>query len=234
MQKDINDLDYTVDALFYSDGTKKYDRIDSVVRNSTSCTPVRNSRRKKQKPKGMNNLAKKAIIFVALGAGIVIGAHELSDAVDTYKKDLDVRKTISSVVGENTHTFGYNTNEQRPYWDYDIYNIACDFLNKNKEYDIDTRIYGCYSDLNEYKKEEHMDEIFAKMSMLIGNNPENYTEDEIKACLHSSFSEYLDSKNITLEDYNKLMSKVIRAYAKEDKQEEEIAELLGELNGGAR
>ena len=49
-----------------------------------------------------------------------------------------------------------------------------------------------------------------------------YTEEEIKACLHSSFDEYLESKNITLEDYNKLMEKVIKAYVKEDKSQEEI------------
>ena len=57
MAKDINDLDYTVDVLFNMDGTKKYDRIDSVVRKSTNCTPTRNTRRKKQKPKGINELA---------------------------------------------------------------------------------------------------------------------------------------------------------------------------------
>ena len=61
-----------------------------------------------------------------------------------------------------------------------------------------------------------------------------YTEEEIKACLHSSFDEYLESKNITLEDYNKLMEKVIKAYVKEDKSQEEINNLLGELNGGSR
>ncbi len=60
MAKDINDLDYTVDVLFNMDGTKKYDRIDSVVRKSTNCTPTRNTRRKKQKPKGINELAKKS------------------------------------------------------------------------------------------------------------------------------------------------------------------------------
>lgn len=234
MQRDINDQDYSIKAFFNSDGTKKYDRIDNVVVKSTNCTPVKNTRKKKQKPKGMSALAKKAIIFVALGAGIVIGSHELDDSIDTYKKDLDVRKTISSVVGENTHTFGYNANEKRPYWYYDVDKIAESVLNENKEYDIDTRIYGSYSELNEYKKEEHMDQIFVEMSKLIGSNPEKYTEEEIKACLHGSFSEYLDSKNITLEDYTKLMDKVIRAYAKEDKQEEEITQLLGELNGGAR
>ena len=186
MAKDINDLDYTVDVLFNMDGTKKYDRIDSVVRKSTNCTPTRNTRRKKQKPKGINELAKKAIIFVTLGAGLIVGANAVKDASTTFTKTQEVRKTIGSVVMDNTGYYGYNPNEERPYWDYNTYNMAEDILDKNKEYDIDTRIYGCYS------------------------------------------------KNITLEDYNKLMEKVIKAYVKEDKSQEEINNLLGELNGGSR
>ena len=234
MAKDINDLDYTVDVLFNMDGTKKYDRIDSVVRKSTNCTPTRNTRRKKQKPKEINELAKKAIIFVTLGAGLIVGANAVKDASTTFTKTQEVRKTIGSVVMDNTGYYGYNPNEERPYWDYNTYNMAEDILDKNKEYDIDTRIYGCYSNLNEYKKTEFMDEIFRNMSRLIGDSPEKYTEEEIKACLHSSFDEYLESKNITLEDYNKLMEKVIKAYVKEDKSQEEINNLLGELNGGSR
>ena len=67
-----------------------------------------------------------------------------------------------------------------------------------------------------------------------------YSEDEIKSALHSSFQDYLDSKNITLEEYEELMDKVIKAYAKEDKSEEEVASLLSKLNdagtrdGGSR
>ena len=234
MTNDINDLDYTVDVLFNKDGTKKYDRIDNIVRKSTNCTPTRNIRRKKQKPKGINELAKKAIIFVSLGAGLIVGANAFKDGIDNLNKTQEVRNTIGSSVSENTEYFGYNPNEERPYWDYNTHNMAEDILDKNKEFDIDTRIYGCYSNLNEYKKNEFMDEIFRNMSRLIGDSPEKYTEEEIKACLHSSFDEYLESKNITLEDYTKLMEKVIKAYVKEDKSQKEINNLLKELNGGSR
>ena len=47
MENDINDLDYTVNALYNSDGTKKNNRIDSVVRKSTNCTPTRVTKRSK-------------------------------------------------------------------------------------------------------------------------------------------------------------------------------------------
>ena len=231
MENDINDLDYTVNAIF---NTKKHDRIDDVVRKSTNCIPTRNVKRSKQKPKGMNDLAKKAIIFVSLGAGLVASAHAIKDFTATENKTKDIKDSISSVVSENIDYYGYNQNEKKPYWNYDTYNMAKDILDKNKEYDIDTRIYGCYSNLNEYNKNEFMDEIFRTMSKIIGDSPENYTEAEIKSCLHSTFDEYLASKNITLTDYSKLMEKVIRAYAKEDRSQDEIADLLGELNGGSR
>ena len=109
-----------------------------------------------------------------------------------------------------------------------------------KEYDIDTRIYGCFRALNEYEKESYMNELFSKMSRIIASNPASYSEDEIKSALHSSFQDYLDSKNITLEEYEELMDKIIKAYAKEDKSEEEVASLLSKLNdagtrdGGSR
>ena len=109
--------------------------------------------------------------------------------------------------------------------------MASDVLNNNKEYDIDTRIYGCFRALNEYDKTEHMNELFSKMSRLIADEPGEYTEDEIKSALHSSFQEYLDSKSITLDEYETIMEKVIKEYAKEDISQEKINDLLDQLNG---
>ena len=109
--------------------------------------------------------------------------------------------------------------------------MASDVLNNNKEYDIDTRIYGCFRALNEYDKTAHMNELFSKMSRLIADEPGKYTEDEIRSALHSSFQEYLDSKSITLDEYESIMEKVIKEYAKEDISQEKINDLLGQLNG---
>ena len=232
----INDLDYTVNSIFGPNGAIKHSnsRIDTLVEESTKCGPVKYTKKSRQKPKGMKNLAIKAIVFVALGAGLVSGIHGLKEAYEDFERVEEVRDIIGSPVSENTEYFGYNSNEQRPYWDYDTYNMARDVLDTNKEYDVDTRIYGCYSSLNEYRKEASMDEIFRNMSKFINDNPDAYTEDEVKACLHDSFGDYLNSKNITLEDYTKLMEKVVKAYTSENKSEEEIKSLLSELNGGSR
>ena len=146
----------------------------------------------------------------------------------------EIKNIIGGVERDSFRSNGYNYSEKRTDWWYDIEQMANGVLNENKEYDIDTRIYGCYSRLNEYKKDEFMDAVFKEMSKLIGSTPDAYTDEEIKACLHSSFKEYLDSKGISLEDYTKLMENVIRAYASEDRSQEEIASLLGELNGGSR
>ena len=59
-------------------------------------------------------------------------------------------------------------------------------------------------------KTEHMNELFSKMSRLIADEPGKYTEDEIRSALHSSFQEYLDSKSITLDEYETIMEKVIK------------------------
>lgn len=211
-----------------------YDRLNEIIKNSTNSTPVRNTRRKKRKPKGIKNLAKKAIVFVAIGASLTAGGYIMGNTLTEISKAEDIRDTVNNVVVENTNIYGYNFNEDRPYWDYNLESIASGILNENKEYDIDTRIYGCYNELNEYKKEEHMDYIFNVMSNMIESNPGRYTEDEIKACCHESFDEYLKSKNISLEEYTEIMEKVLRAYAKENAEQEQLDNLLDELKGGSR
>ena len=56
----------------------------------------------------------------------------------------------------------------------------------------------------------------------------------VNEAFSEAISDYLNSKNITLEDYTKLMEKVVKAYTSENKSEEEIKSLLSELNGGSR
>lgn len=48
------------------------------------------------------------------------------------------------------------------------------------------------------------------MSRLIADEPGGYTEDEIRSALHSSFQEYLDSKSITLDEYETIMEKLLK------------------------
>lgn len=240
MGANINDLDYTVSKMFNSDGTRREsinkinDRIardDEAYRLSVERPPVKNTRSKKRKPSGIKGIGKKIIIMVALGAGLTVGIHELKQAMEVGENANEIKDTLATVVSANTSVDGYNHAEQRPYWWYDMNQMASGVLNNNKEYDIDTRIYGCFRALNEYDKTAHMNELFSKMSRLIADEPGKYTEDEIRSALHSSFQEYLDSKSITLDEYESIMEKVIKEYAKEDISQEKINDLLGQLNG---
>ena len=240
MNDNVQDLDYTVNRMFNSDGTRKVTRDENAYNLSVNRPMVKNRRTKKKKAMGIKEIATKTIILVALSAGLTVGIHELHEAMEVGENAKENKNELGASVTENTEIAGYNKNEQRPYWWYQMDNVASDVLNSNKEYDIDTRIYGCFRALNEYEKESYMNELFSKMSRIIASNPASYSEDEIKSALHSSFQDYLDSKNITLEEYEELMDKVIKAYAKEDKSEEEVASLLSKLNdagtrdGGSR
>lgn len=211
-----NDLDYTLYNI------SNNSRMQKVIEESTKCKPVLDTRVKKTKPKGMTKIAKKAILFIALGAGIVIGVNEVADIYKTTQ----VKEEFASNVFESTQNYGNDT------FGYDYDSLALGILNQNKDYDIDTRIYGCYTNL--INKNQNMDEVFKSMSTIIESMPEKYSEEEIKACLHDSLEDYLDSKNITLQDYTTLMNQVLKMYARENKNEEQINELLGKLNGGSR
>ena len=235
MNDNVQDLDYTVNRMFNSDGTRKVTRDENAYNLSVNRPMVKNRRTKKKKAMGIKEIATKTIILVALSAGLTVGIHELHEAMEVGENAKEIKNELAAAVTENTEIAGYNKNEQRPYWWYQMDNVASDVLNSNKEYDIDTRIYGCFRALNEYDKTEHMNELFSKMSRLIADEPGGYTEDEIRSALHSSFQEYLDSKSISLSDYESLMNKVLIAYAKGNVNMDEVNELLSELNqGGAR
>ncbi len=234
MDANINDLDYTVNLMGKWNKEKETTRDDEAYKLSVGRPPVKNARRKMRKPAGIKAIGKKVIIIVALGAGLTVGIHELKAAMEIGESVKEIEKTLAEPVSTNTTVDGYNYTEQRPYWWYDMHEVASDVLENNKEYDIDTRIYGCFRALNEYNKTSYMDELFSKMSRLIADEPGKYTEDEIKSALHSSFQDYLDSKNISLEEYESIMEKVIKAYAREDGSQEQINDLLNQLNAGDR
>ena len=147
MGANINDLDYTVSAMFNNDGTRREtsnktnDRIardDEAYNLSVGRPPVKNTRSKKRKPSGIKDIGKKIIIMVALGAGLTVGIHELKQAMDIGENANEIKDTLATVVSANISVDGYNHAEQRPYWWYDMNQMASDVLNNNKEYDIDT------------------------------------------------------------------------------------------------
>lgn len=234
----MDDMDTIINHLWGPNGAanKKEEQHyeEFAYEMSTNKKPVRYKTRQKQKPKGIKSITRKAILLIALSSSLVVGGSVLKNQAELSSAKWDIDKNLGSVVRENTNYFGYNENEQRQYWDYDIMDISSDILNKNQEYDIDTRIYGAYKSLNEYRKDEFMNELFQSLQSITQSNPDKFTEDVINACNHSSLNDYLESKGITLDEYQNIMDDILRAYAKDTLNEEEITELLQKLNGGAR
>lgn len=232
---DVNELDYSVNALFNQDGTAKRSFSSGAEEMSVNRPKVRNKRRTIQKTKGVKSLAEKAILFVALGSLLTVGANSIKNTQELNAEVKRIETELGESATANKEYGGFNEQAGEYYWWYDVGGASKDILDNNKNYDIDTRIYGCYNKLGDYDKIEHMDKIFQNMSTLIANDPSKYTEDEIKACMHNSFQDYLDSKSISLSDYESLMNKVLIAYAKGNVNMDEVNELLSELNqGGAR
>lgn len=229
---DVNELDYSVNALFNQDGTAKKSFSSSAEEMSVNRPKVRNKRRTIQKTKGVKTLAEKAILFVALGSLLTVGANSIKNTQELNAKVKRIETELGESATANKEYGGFNEQAGEYYWWYDVGGASKDILDNNKNYDIDTRIYGCYNKLGDYDKIEHMDKIFQNMSTLIANDPSKYTEDEIKACMHNSFQDYLDSKSISLSDYEFLMNKVLIAYAKGNVNMDEVNELLSELNQG--
>lgn len=236
--ENINDFDYTINAMFNSDGTHKFKSneetpsksIEELSIQSKSVRPVKYDKKRKRKSKGIKEIAVKIIILAGISAGLISGIHELKNVMDVSQTAMEIKNTIGGVEQDSLRIGEYNYSEKRTNWWYDIEQMANGVLNENKEYDIDTRIFGVYNKMNEYNKNEHMDALFSRMSRIISENPNGYTKEEIASCLHSSFQEYLDSKGLNAEEYTDLMNKIIKAYAKDSIDEKELDDLLTNLN----
>lgn len=255
---DINDEDYVVNKMFNSDGTKKTSREDKIYQKSSNVPPVKNKRKKRQKPKGMIKIAAKAIIFIALTSTITVEVQQIPKVIQNNRNETSITNTIELPVKENIQTYGYNAEAKEAFWNIDsegIRNIADRILNENKEYDIDTRIYGAYKGLPQYEKETFMNRVFRQLSTKAAENAENLTDEELHACLFDTWQEYVESKFVgkdmtyeeCLEEYLSTMRKVVKSYAKEDSLEEsqdkklqalleDRQELLDDINlgGGSR
>lgn len=224
----IEDPNLAVNTFFNSDGTRKGSSIEDLSINKA---PVRNVRRKKSKPKGIKDIAKKIMILTALGASLTMGINTLNEEMDINENKKEIKDSLEEVVVNNTEYGGYNESEQRPYWWYNYSGIAQGILDNN-EYDIDTRIYCAFDKLKEYKKIESMDKIFSKMSQIIASDPSKYDVQTIASSVHPSFCDYLESKGLSLEEYSDLMNKILRCYAEDGRNNDSLSNLLNELNSG--
>lgn len=215
--------DLYVDMLKAMQNTKT-PKYENAVKMSvgTPVIPFRTTPKKKP-------INYKAILCsAALLLAISFGAKYIGERRDTQEAYFQSNDILAQVVSDNTHYGDYSGSER--IWWYDTEKMALDVLDSS-EYDIDTRIYGCYKNMKEYNKLTHMNSLFEEMQKIITANPDKYSEDIKAACSYETFQEYLDAKNLNLDDYQKLMDQVLVAYGKEDRNFEEIAALLNELNG---
>ena len=94
---DVNELDYSVNVLFNQDGTAKKSFSSSAEEMSVNRPKVRNKRRTIQKTKGVKTLAEKAILFVALGSLLTVGAKSIKN---TQELNAEVKR-IETELGES-------------------------------------------------------------------------------------------------------------------------------------
>lgn len=217
----------------------KYDRFKQQAIMSIGTYPVKRviNTKKEKKEKGFKKIL---IITTALiiGSSLIIGIPKAAQMYqDNQKYNAGVEQFAdleneALVFGDYP---GYGT--EVPWW-YDTTTAAQNILNE-KNYDIDSTIYGMFANLRDYNKYDHMDKIFEKLNSMVNMNPDMYDEETIRACTNPNFANYVLSLGFeNIEDYDSYMKNIFVLYGDEsmDQAEKEfkIKELLDGLKGGAR
>ncbi len=229
---DDPDLFVRMTNKLYDEKQKLYHekRLNEAIEASMNKKPIIDVRRKEKKPSKIPQILISSILLMAISftAGI-----KVPRAIEDTFAYHDARHEITQYAEDNYKTGPvYHVDRGEPDWWYEIDKMADDVLNKESIYDIDTRIYGCYVGLKEYKRLDHMNELFYHMQKIISSNPKGYSEEVIRACNYSTFQEYLEDKGLTLEEYKELMKEILTEYGKENRLDDKIASLLAQLNGG--
>lgn len=220
------------DDVFTNIVNSHSDSVRQMAENAYQ-NSARVSRQKydKKKAKCSSNFKYKAlstILAVSLAAGITIGGIK---TVKNFNNSTEIMQVLgNTVTGNKIFTGGYDSNINRE-WYLDTKEIAEDVLNQNKQFDIDTRIYGCYVALDEFNKDIHMQRIYDDMKDIVTANPEKYDESEKYACSFDSFQDYISSKGLTIEEFLSQMKSIVSKYADESITQKDISSMLNELNG---
>lgn len=189
---------------------KKLNSYDMSLNGSLTDNIIPFTPTKKNKPNGYGKILTTTLLIIAIG----ITAKGLSDSKKNFEIKQEISSELAMVVKDNTFYGDYNPTKGEFTWWYDTKRIAEDILNGDK-YDINLRIYGCYKNLNEYKKLDFMNEIFRNFQKLITENPNMYSDEVVASCNYSSFDKYLDSLGLSLEEYVKEMEKELKNIVKE-------------------
>lgn len=227
-----NDPDAIIRMLWSTDNPTMQQQSQEYLYNeafnlSSSGAATRYKKTPRQKP---NNFKKKAALIILAISLTFNLSIPVTRAIKNKQIEQEVVATLNGPVQDNKHN-EYNAEKKRVDWWYDIEKVAEDVLKSNEEYDIDTRIYGAYANMNEYDRLTHMDQLFHSIQNIVSRNPNEFDEDVLKISEYPTFSSYLDAKGMTLEEYISFMKQVILAYGNYNKDSEEIQSLLDELNG---
>ena len=219
----------------YNDVISMVNKHSYELRQNAQERSIRQSRvkyetRKKTKHAGFKRKLAAIVLAATLTVGLTVQAKNHLNELDAQ---IAIETTLAKGVKDATYTTGQMDEYEHPMWYINYEQAARNTLTENKDFDIDTRIYGCYNGLSEYQKDESMNQIYQKMNALVEQTPEEFTQEEINACSYDSFQSYISSKNISLEDYEKLMEEIIDKYATYDRNASEIQKLLDTLNGGS-
>lgn len=218
----VNDPDVFV-KIINDRQNKRLNSYDDILKESMSDNIIPFTPVKKNKPAGYGKILTTTLLLIAIG----ITAKGLSDSKKNFELKQEITSELAMVVKDNTFYGDYNPDKGEFTWWYDTKRIAQDILNGDK-YDIDFRIYGCYKNLNEYKKLDFMNEIFRNFQKLIAENPNMYSSEVIASCNFPSFDKYLDSLGLSLEEYVNEMEKNFKTIVKEY---DDTKTLGGDSNG---
>lgn len=208
----------------------KYESIRRQQEELFAQAKIKYQPRPKNKQK---DFIKKAVVGIVATCTLLGVGSVVVKSTGDYLDRLQFTNEISQHVRDNKYNPGsYQADGQLAYAYRDLGEVARETLEENKDVDIDTRIYGAYYGLGDYEKDENMDTIMAELQALVTEDPMKYTEDEVRACNHSSFADYLNSLGMDKDEYIKFMRELTFAYGQNDL--DRVQKLLAQLNGGGR
>lgn len=243
-EKFNRDIDQVLNIVQKNYEEKRQQRMtDEMLRmfNNTKTKSVKSPQRRttpqKYQPKKKKvsvDFIRGSIIAIAASA-VLIGSIGLGlNGMKNTNARIDFTDEISEHVRDNViYTEQLDSSGRAKTWYYDdVGEIARETLEENQNVDIDTRIYGTYMGLQSYQRDEYMNRVMRNLQRIVEENPLDYDEETVRACNHTTFTDYLADLNMDKETYIEKMQEIATAYGREDF--DRVAELLEDFRGGQR
>lgn len=201
-------------------------RFLKALAKSTTATPVEYKIVEVEKPRNYLKIVSTTALITAISFLIITKGYGIVKDTIAFNK---MANELATPVENNIQYYGYNTETKENNWDYKMSKIAFDVLNNHPDVSIDARIYGCYMELNPYNKLEHMNELFHFLNYFVYADVNKYPSDVVNVCKFDNFTDYLNSLNLSLEDYEEKMNKLITAEAKKEEKSDKVLTILEDI-----